>query len=212
MVSLSPRCRLHSERADEFGGEQEEDDFAPQAHQRRSKTDAATRLTLDTTESTERRCVRPRPSGIARPTRRHRDDVTIVPTNGPATPVAQMVSDALVGVSVTASSLVHLSSPRCRIPLYGIKSAARGGAVVAESVLPLACPPGRSRLLRAAWRPCSRGPARRAHGVTRKRQPSATPCTLHATVPMPCTGTDRHRSSSQLRRPRCGDAVKATTR
>jgi hypothetical protein len=121
VVSLSPRCRLHSERADEFGGEQEEDDFAPQAHQRRSKTDAATRLTLDTTESTERRCVRPRPSGIARPTRRHRDDVTIVPTNGPATPVAQMVSDALVGVSVTASSLVHLSSPRCRIPLYEIR-------------------------------------------------------------------------------------------
>jgi hypothetical protein len=37
-----------------------------------------------------------------------------------------------------------------------------GGAEVAESIVLLACPPGRSRLLRAAWRPCSRGSARRA--------------------------------------------------
>jgi hypothetical protein len=49
----------------------------------------------------------------------------------------------------------------CRIWLNGIKTAC-GGANVAESVVPLACPLGRSRLLRAAWRPCSRGPARRA--------------------------------------------------
>ena len=76
----------------------------------------------------------------------------------------------------------------------------------------LACPPGRSRSLRAAWRPCSRGPARRAHGVTRKRQPSAIPCTLPATVPIPCTGTDRHHSPSQLRQLRRSGAVKAATR
>jgi hypothetical protein len=50
----------------------------------------------------------------------------------------------------------------CRIPLYDDQGAACGGADVAEFVVLLACPPGRSRLLRAAWRPCSRGPARRA--------------------------------------------------
>ncbi len=50
----------------------------------------------------------------------------------------------------------------CRIRLYGIKHAANGGADVADLVRHLACPPGRSRLLRAAWRPCSREPARRA--------------------------------------------------
>jgi hypothetical protein len=50
----------------------------------------------------------------------------------------------------------------CRILLYRIKHAASGGADVAKSVSLLACPPGRSRSLRAAWRPCSRGPAQRA--------------------------------------------------
>jgi hypothetical protein len=48
----------------------------------------------------------------------------------------------------------------CRILLYGIKA-----PPVAGSVSLLACPPGRSRVLRAAWRPCSRGPARRAVAV-----------------------------------------------
>jgi hypothetical protein len=42
------------------------------------------------------------------------------------------------------------------------QDAACGGAGVAESVALLTCPPDRSRLLRAAWRPCSRGSARRA--------------------------------------------------
>jgi len=37
----------------------------------------------------------------------------------------------------------------CRIVLYGIK-AASGGVGVAESMVQLACPPGRSRTLRAA--------------------------------------------------------------
>jgi hypothetical protein len=40
-----------------------------------------------------------------------------------------------------------------------LKRTACGGANLAESVIQLACPPGRSRLLRAAWRPCSRGPS-----------------------------------------------------
>ena len=44
----------------------------------------------------------------------------------------------------------------------GIKHAAYGGTDVAGSVYRLACPPGRSHVLRAAWRPCSRGPTRRA--------------------------------------------------
>jgi len=37
----------------------------------------------------------------------------------------------------------------CRIILYGGQGAARSGAEVVESVVQLACPPGRSRLLRA---------------------------------------------------------------
>jgi hypothetical protein len=48
------------------------------------------------------------------------------------------------------------------------QGAACGGAEVAESAHQLACPPGRSRSLRAAWRPCSRGSARRARGVARR--------------------------------------------
>jgi hypothetical protein len=63
----------------------------------------------------------------------------------------------------------------CRIRLYRIK-AAYGGADVAESIAHLACPPVRSRVLRAAWRPCSRGPARRAHRIGRPS--AASPCPL----------------------------------
>jgi hypothetical protein len=44
---------------------------------------------------------------------------------------------------------------------------------VAKFVVPLACPPGRSRLLRAAWRPCSRGPART--GAWHLQAPTAEP-------------------------------------
>jgi hypothetical protein len=50
----------------------------------------------------------------------------------------------------------------CRIWLYGIKHAAFGGANVAKLCQSLTCPQVRLRLLRAAWRPCSRGPALRA--------------------------------------------------
>ena len=69
-----------------------------------------------------------------------------------------------------------------------IKHAACGGTDVAGPVLRLACPPGRSRTLRAAWRPCSRGPARRAHRVASHRRPPRVP------LP-PCWSTprsDRH--------------------
>jgi hypothetical protein len=45
----------------------------------------------------------------------------------------------------------------CRIPLYGIKHAACGGADVAKSVFLLGLSTGPIRVLRAAWRPCSRG-------------------------------------------------------
>jgi hypothetical protein len=58
----------------------------------------------------------------------------------------------------------------------GVKHAACGGAGVAESAVSLACPLGRSRVLRAAWRPCSRGPAPRAEVVpaTPRFRPSRT--------------------------------------
>ena len=43
-------------------------------------------------------------------------------------------------------------------PLWD-QGAATGGVDVGKSVITLVCPPGRSRVLRAACRPCSRGPA-----------------------------------------------------
>jgi hypothetical protein len=80
-------------------GEQDADDLASQPPQRRTETGAATRLTLGTTESTDRRCVRPWPHDISGPTHRHCHDRTIVRNKrGPPTPVDQMVSDALVEV------------------------------------------------------------------------------------------------------------------
>lgn len=47
-------------------------------------------------------------------------------------------------------------------PLQGFKHAAYGGVDMAESVVLLACPQGRTRFLRAACRPCPRGLDRRA--------------------------------------------------
>ena len=62
----------------------------------------------------------------------------------------------------------------CRVVLYGIKRAAYGGADVAELVVLLTCRSGRSRLLRAAWRPCSRGSARRACRLVMLVMPDVT--------------------------------------
>src|SRR5262249_43755813 len=45
---------------------------------------------------------------------------------------------------------------------------AYGGAGMVECVVPVTCPLGRSRLLRAACRPCSRGPARAGCAVARR--------------------------------------------
>lgn len=52
----------------------------------------------------------------------------------------------------------------CRIRLYGIKRAVQGGAVVAGPWTSPVCLAVRSRLLRAACRPCSRGPDRGLYG------------------------------------------------
>ena len=62
----------------------------------------------------------------------------------------------------------------CRITLYGIKRHLRrhGRWLSLSSYSPARS--GRSRLLRAAWRPCSRGPARRAQWSMNTRLPQTT--------------------------------------
>src|SRR5947209_10875166 len=78
-----------------------------------------------------------------------------------------------IGLNTAITLCAQDSTTRCRIILYGIKGAAGGDADVAGSVGLLACPPDRSRLLRAACRPCSRGPDWRAAVVGAARHPSA---------------------------------------
>jgi hypothetical protein len=63
---------------------------------------------------------------------------------------------------------------RCRICLYWIEAAAAPQRTWLAAVL-LACPLVRLRLLRAAWRPCLRGPSRRA-AVNRHWITNATRC------------------------------------
>ncbi len=81
----------------------------------------------------------------------------------------------------------------CRIPLYGIKRAACGGADVAKSLARLACPSGRSRTLRAACGRARAGRPRRAqqpsgsHNRRRRRHPrlravQASPSHVHGIV------------------------------
>ena len=83
--------------------------------------------------------------------------------------------------------------------LYEIKHAACGGAVVAESVVRLACPPGRSRLLRAAWRPCSRGRPGGRGGVM--------VATTAMTTPFPAIAAEGHGGRWQLDRATSGGEV-----
>jgi hypothetical protein len=70
---------------------------------------------------------------------------------------------------ITQRGYTWLHSVVAELGSMGSRAPPCGGADVAEFVVLLACPPGRSRLLRAAWRPCSRGPARRALVVTTSR-------------------------------------------
>ena len=85
----------------------------------------------------------------------------------------------------STSRLPRPCAPRRRrlpnLPLWD-QGAACCGAAVARLVGTSCARLGRSRLLRAAWQPCSRGPARRARMIATGAQPPGGDADIHMVI------------------------------
>jgi hypothetical protein len=110
------------------------------------------------------------------------------PTDAPTPSRNAPAGTTRLSIVQSALQSVHSASQCvcCRILLYGIKRAASGGTDVAEFVVRLTCPPGRSRSLRAAsgraraGRPGERGTREEMPAV---RGPQVAPAGAASTLP-----------------------------